>query len=126
MATTKQHTEGPWSVVNTPGEAIEVLGPSGGMSHEICTILTHDPESGTPWPRIEGDDLANAVLIASAPAMLDALHMVGRFLAAQGVDPRTPAYVALNAAIAQAEGGAPIPPKPKKRKPGRPGERGDA
>lgn len=80
MTHTAKHTPGPWSVEpleSTGGADMAICAPSCGW---VVAVVQHDPDiQATDNPDSESvvwhnTDLANAHLIAEAPAMLEALR----------------------------------------------------
>ena len=80
MADITGHTPGPWIIDH------ERIGPPGEPVALLCDA--HAPESGTvvEWPRFgevvdDAENEANARLIASAPALLEALENIVKVFA---------------------------------------------
>lgn len=97
MTHTAKHTPGPWIVTEYSAGMICVAGPD---HKDLCAV---------GYNRTEGrDDVANAHLIAAAPAMYEALSQVQAFIKTL-VEADVLAYPtkltgAVEAALAQAEG----------------------
>ena len=78
------HTEGPWTI------DLQRIGPPGEPVALLCDV--NDPMTGTviDWPRgndsgtamsiDDAENEANARLIASSPAMLEAIETAGRIV----------------------------------------------
>ena len=69
----KQHTPGPWRIVEFADSGIFVSPPDDNIS-VICDIVTRSQELGNDDPSDE--DRANAALIAAAPELLEALRRI--------------------------------------------------
>ena len=97
-----RHTPGPWRIEGESGDSPYIAGamPSGEPDH-VCQIIE------TP----DGEDHANAALIAAAPELLQALREVESLFFNQGDtrpytwQERLPILARARAAIAKAEGG---------------------
>lgn len=114
---TSQHTPGPWIVdpadIEVPRYSLDARGNEDG--DRVYTVI-QDVADGWGIAEIdrfspEGDNLANAALIAAAPVMLEALEdaarLVGLILAGdEAVDTADleATYNGINAALAKAEG----------------------
>ena len=96
------HTPGPWLV--TPELGCKDIGPEDWEHDRIYAI------AGTYGISPEAEDEANAVLIAAAPELLRAAKALSKEAYYDGIEPEftiDPQTLAeLDAAIAQAEGGA--------------------
>lgn len=75
MKTNSQSTPGPWSVWTFGESAIDLaVGPqAGGVA--VCQIVTTQA-NGIATPEAQETGAANARLIASAPALLEALKQI--------------------------------------------------
>lgn len=98
--TTTKHTPGPWDICRVN---VLMIYADNGLRIADCQC---DDQPDMP----EEQEEANAVLIAAAPEMLDALDMCAEVLAELArLDDGTPSVSALSmarAAIAKAKGGA--------------------
>ncbi len=97
------YTKGPWSIRQNSFSRREILG--GGDVGVLARIA--DPDDPATPPKSWGECEANARLIAAAPELLEALRNSRTFVAYaydQGIMGAYEAGIAIDAAIAKAEG----------------------
>ena len=100
------HTPGPWNVTDNSWETSTVYDEDG-RPVALCPIDERcDEENQQTYERIKE---ANALLIAAAPDLLEALHRIMDYAhtgaAVRDIDTsEQPEFVAARAAIAKAEG----------------------
>ena len=96
---TPGHTPGPWTVDH------ERIGPPGEPVALLCDTTATEPGTVVEWPRFgevvdDTENEANARLIASAPALLEALE---NLMDVEGVEPSTSPLQSYRDPDAQAE-----------------------
>lgn len=102
-----KHTNGPWEVVND-GDRITVLGPAKNCNWrgrknkwDVCRV---DCSTSEDIDRLRQEDISNALLIAAAPELLEALVELFADGAGASYANWTHAQHAAHAAIAKATG----------------------
>ncbi|MFA7662865.1 MAG: hypothetical protein WCX88_03020 [Patescibacteria group bacterium] len=77
MKNETKHTQGPWQVVNTDTSEYSVIAPGKIINYgsgEEAVIVMHTPQGQLPGD--DGENAANAALIAAAPDLLAALETI--------------------------------------------------
>ena len=97
--TDTKHTPGPWARLSGFSDYIVADSPDGRIKRDICAVLSPDR-----W-REDGEEEANALLIAAAPDLLAALKIASRYFHDNGGNDSYSWLPEIDAAIRKAEGG---------------------
>lgn len=100
----KTHTPGRWFAIPCEHSFEICTGPKWRYEERLATIVYWEPKRVHMPDRAEAE--ANARLIASAPALLEAAFKARHRLLKEGFLPEDPTVTALNAAISAAKGEA--------------------